>query len=150
MSGVILVRADPPVIWLRRAGKLWVVIDGVRVGQVKQGSFARFPVEPGRHDIRVSGGGNRSKTVAVDVQDGKTCRVVAGGGEMSLLVSVVPILGILGVIPGLVFRVRVEEDEEPVARAADAASVPGAGSSNGLWWESDPKLAKRFQKHAES
>lgn len=150
MSGIVLVRAEPPSIWPLNAGNLRVLIDGVQVGQVKQGSFERFTVEPGGHDIRVAGGGNRSRTVAVDVPDGGTCRVVAGGGATSFLVAVLPVLAVLGVIPGLIFSLRVEEDEALAERGADAAAVPGAGSSNGLWWESDPRLAKRLRNRAGS
>jgi hypothetical protein len=129
---------------LRRAGKLEVVIDGDKVGPVRQGEVAEFTAEPGPHTVRVSGGGSRSNTVAVTVAEGETCRLVTSSTGLSVVGAIVPVLGlVLGLVPGSIFRLRAHA-KRPATAPAPAARA-GEGSANGLWWESDPVLAKRFR-----
>jgi hypothetical protein len=135
---------------LRRAGKLNVVVDGRKAGTVKQGEAAEFAVEPGPHTVRVSAGGSRSRTVAVTVAEGETCRLACTGTGLGVAAAVVPLLGlILGLIPGLVFRLGIHPPRPaptPPPDDADTGTGTGTGASNGLWWESDPALAKRLRK----
>lgn len=150
MAGVVAVWAEAPP--LRRAGKLNVVIDGHRVGPVRQGEAAEFTVEPGAHTVRVTAGGSRSNAVAVTVTDGETCRIASSSTGLGAVAAVVPLLGlILGWIPGLIFHLRTHDprpapEPEPALEPAGPVSDGDAGGSTGLWWESDPVLAKRYRK----
>ncbi|WP_405582162.1 hypothetical protein [Streptomyces sp. NBC_01190] len=146
MTGVVAVLAEAPP--LRRAGKLGVVIDGQRVGEVRQGEIAQFSVEPGSHTVRVGSGGSRSNTLTVAVHDGATCRVVNSSTGLGTAAAIVPLLGVvMALIPGVVFRLRVH-DPRPASAPAPGSREDGAatGGSVGLWWESDPVLAKRYRK----
>lgn len=146
MTGVVAVLAEASP--LRRAGKLGVVIDGHRVGEVRQGEVAHFSVEPGSHTVRVGSGGSRSNTVTVAVHAGATCRVVNAGTGLGTAVAVVPFLGVvMALVSGAVFRLRVH-DPRPASGPALGGREDGAatGGSVGLWWESDPVLARRYRK----
>jgi hypothetical protein len=146
VTGVVAVLAEAPP--LRRAGKLGVVIDGHCVGEVQQGEVAEFSVEPGSHTVRVGAGGSRSNTVTVAVHDGAACRVVNTGTGLGTAAAIVPILGVvMALIPGVVFRLRVH-DPRPASAPAPGGFEGGAGTggSVGLWWESDPVLARRYRK----
>ncbi|MGC0316007.1 hypothetical protein [Kitasatospora acidiphila] len=180
LNGTIAVYAEPPGIG--RAGKFWVVIDGVRVGRVRQGDAMRFAVAAGTHTVRVGSGDRttRSNAVAVEVAEGGESLVAARstGLKFALLVPflagvVVPRVYVLGfvvllaavfaAVPGVLFRVAVQSlpepgsagpatqpaaDGEPVAVGAAVGEAAVGGS--GLWWESDPALAKRYRKAADS
>ena len=152
MAGVVAVWAEAPPF--RSAGKLNVLIDGKKAGEVRQGQVAEFTAEEGRHTVRVRAGGSRSNSVTVTVRDDTTCRVVSTSTGLSAVAVMVPILGlVMSVVPGLVFRLR-RHHPRPAQAAAPAqttASAPGEGGASGytgLWWESDPVLAKRFRKSA--
>ncbi|GAA2827095.1 hypothetical protein GCM10010441_59400 [Kitasatospora paracochleata] len=168
MAGTIVVHAEPP--GMNRARTLAVVVDGVAVGEVRQGDTARFEVPAGTRAVRVVAKDRTgSNTVPVEVAEGRDCRVTARGtglGATLLLplvagfavppifavVTIMVVGAVLYAVPGLLFRVRAEGDAEPgpavapPGPAAAAAAEPGAG----LWWESDPALAKRFAKRSES
>jgi hypothetical protein len=146
VTGVVAVSAEAPP--LRRAGKLGVVIDGHRVGEVKQGEVAEFSVEPGSHTVRVGAGGSRSNTLTVTVHDGATRQVVHTGTGLGTVALMVPLLGaVMALIPGAAFRLRVHHPR-PASATAPAGREDGAatGGSVGLWWESDPVLARRYRK----
>ncbi|MFI9366771.1 hypothetical protein ACIG5E_37865 [Kitasatospora sp. NPDC053057] len=173
MTGTVVVHAEPPLIALRK-GWYWVVIDGVRVGGVKQGGTARFPVPAGTHTVRISAW-DRTRSNAVTVEVGEDREfLVTGRGTGSRWVLLVPSLAhyamipwyciaavmlpmyaALWAVPGLMFRVRAVGDSalpsaEP-ARPAEPADPAGKEhGGNGLWWESDPALAKRFRKNTAS
>ncbi|SHL67193.1 hypothetical protein [Actinacidiphila paucisporea] len=141
---VVLAEARP----FGRAGKLGVVIDGHKVGPVRQGETAEFTVEPGPHTVRVTGGGNRSNTVDITVTDGEKYRIVSSSTGLFMAAAMVPLLAlILWAFPGLVFRLRIH-DPRPVQAPApeDRASEGDMGGPTGPWWESDPVLAKRYGK----
>ncbi|SCE50958.1 hypothetical protein GA0115240_172021 [Streptomyces sp. DvalAA-14] len=143
MAGILAVLAEAPP--LRRAGNLSVVVDGHKVGPVRQGEVAEFTVEPGPHSVRVTAGGNRSNAVAVTVTDGERCRIVSSSTGLGL-VAIVPLLGlILMLIPGSIFRLRPHVQRRAPAPAGQGSSGHEGGST-GLWWESDPVLAKRYRK----
>ncbi|WP_327289503.1 hypothetical protein [Streptomyces sp. NBC_01198] len=143
MAGVVAVWAEAPP--LRKAGKLGVVIDGQRVGEVRQGEAAEFSVEPGSHTVRVAAGGSRSNTLTVSVDEGATCRLVNKSTGLSVAAAIVPVLGlVMMVCPGLVFRLRVHDPRPVSAPVTGGAPAPAAAA--GLWWESDPVLAKRYGK----
>jgi hypothetical protein len=143
VAGVVAVWAEAPP--LRRAGRFTVVVDGHKVGLVRQGEVAEFPVEPGPHNVWVTGGGSRSNTVTVTATDGETCRVVSSSTGLSMLALLPPVGLLLALIPGAMYRLRAHNPRP----AAAAAAPPGGGSPSGLWWESDPVLAKRFRKGDE-
>ncbi|MBM9437221.1 hypothetical protein [Actinacidiphila bryophytorum] len=146
MAGLIVVFAEAPPFG--RAGKLGVVIDGHKVGPVRQGETAEFAVESGPHTVRVAGGGSRSNTVDVTVTDGGTCKIASSGTGLGAVATMVPLLGlVLGAFPGLVFRLRIH-DPRPAPAPVHRVSDGDAGGSTGLWWESDPVLAKRYRKDA--
>jgi hypothetical protein len=63
VAAVVVVHAEARPFG--RAGKLSVVIDGQKVGPVRQGETAEFTVEPGPHTVRVTGGGYRSNRVDI-------------------------------------------------------------------------------------
>ncbi|TQF01829.1 hypothetical protein E6W39_05605 [Kitasatospora acidiphila] len=181
MNGTIAVYAEPPGIG--RAGKFWVIIDGVRVGRVRQGDAMRFAVAAGTHTVRVGSGDRttRSNTVTVAVAEGGESLVTARstGLKFALIVPflagvVVPRVYVLGfvvllaavfaAVPGVLFRVAVQglpepspvgppappaADGEPAAVEAAVGETAAVGGS-GLWWESDPALAKRYRKTADS
>lgn len=148
MAGVVAVWAEAPP--LRKAGKLRVVIDGHRVGEARQGEVAQFSVEPGSHTVRVGAPWSWSNTLTVAVDDGATCRVVNTGTGLGTVAAFVPVLGlVMAFIPGVVYRLRPHHPRPapspaPVAREEGAAT----GRSAGLWWESDPVLAKRLRKES--
>ncbi|MFC6593869.1 hypothetical protein [Kitasatospora paranensis] len=150
MTGTLVVRAEQAL--MGRARPLGVFVDGVRVAEVVRGGVARITVEPGRHEVRTGRGRLRSNSVAVDVREGAEFVVTAFGTGYEILIAVVPVLGLLGLAPGVVLRLRAEGDDV-VPRgpgpedARDAEQGAGAG---GLWWESDPQLAKRYRKSGAS
>ncbi|MFD7081151.1 hypothetical protein [Streptomyces sp. NPDC059918] len=157
MTGTVVVRADEP--GLGRSGTWTVVVDGVVVGQVDQGTSARFPVAAGTHTVRVAAkDGTRSNTVTVELTEGRDSRVAAQGTgakaavllpllaaitvpPVYVVASIVLIGVVLRVCPGLLFRVRADG---ATAHRAVAAEEEHTGTA--LWWESDPVLAKRFRK----
>jgi hypothetical protein len=152
LNGTIAVYAKPPAIG--RAGLLWVVIDGERVGQVKQGEAGRFPVPVGPHTVRTAlWDRSRSNTVTVEVAEGKDSLVTVGSTGLRYATLLAPILGVLlYAIPGALFWVRVADVPEPAAADPVEPAVAGEQSAggSGLWWESDPALAKRFRKNADA
>lgn len=149
MAAVIMVFAEAPS--LGRAGKLGVVIDGHKVGPVRQGETAEFTVEPGPHTVRVTGRGSRSNAVNVTVTSGGTYRIVSSGTGLHVVAAMVPLFGlILWAFPGLVFRLRIHDPSPaPAPAPVDHVSDGDAGGPTGLWWESDPVLAKRYRKSGE-
>ncbi len=165
MTGTVVVYAEPP--GLRRAWTLSVVVDGVKVGHAKQGTAARFPVAAGTHTVRVTAKDRtRSNAVAVEVVEGQDFLVTARGTGLTaalllplLAVFVVPGIYVMAFVlltgalfyaaPGLLFRARADGDPElRTAQAAEPAEEEHGGT--GLWWESDPALAKRYRKGADS
>jgi len=168
MTGTVVVYAEPPGI--RRAWTFGVFIDGVKVGQVKQGTAARFPVAAGTHTFRVTAKDRTSSnTVTVEVVEGRNFLVTARGTGLTAalllpflagiavpgfyVMAVVLLTGALFyAVPGLLFRVRADGDHElrtvRDTQAAEAGEEEHSGT--GLWWESDPALAKRFRKGADS
>ncbi|MFC9328715.1 hypothetical protein [Kitasatospora sp. NPDC057015] len=163
MTGTVVVHAEPPGI--RRArGAFGVTVDGARVGQVGHGSTARFPVAAGAHTVRVTAkDGTRSNTVTVEVVEGREVLVTSRSTGLAVAI-LLPLLAGIAVpaiyavaavlltgalfhaVPGLMFRVRAEVAPElRSTRAAEPAGESG-GQGQGLWWESDPALAKRFRK----
>ncbi|MGW2377700.1 hypothetical protein [Kitasatospora sp. NPDC001683] len=168
MTGTVVVHAERPLIVLRE-GWYRVVIDGVRVGGVRQGGTARFPVPAGTHTVRLAAWDRtRSNTVTVEVAEDREFLVAGRGTGLRFAPFVVaplaraamvpwyyvvavtlPMLAALWAVPGLVFRVRAVGDcALPTARAADPADEEHGG--DGLWWESDPALAKRFRKNTDA
>ncbi len=174
MAGTIEVYAAPPGI-RRATGMFGVVVDGVRVGRVRHGGAARFQVAAGTHTVRVTAKDRtRSNTVTVEVIEGRELRITARGTGLAVA-ALLPVLAGIAVslvyvlatvlltgalfyaVPGLLFRVRVDDRGVPgTSPAADAVHALAAGSAReedaaaGLWWESDPVLAKRFRKGADS
>ncbi|MFC8448697.1 hypothetical protein [Kitasatospora sp. NPDC057223] len=178
MAGTVAVHAEPP--GLGRAGTFGVVVDGVRVGHVKQGTTARFPVAAGVHTVRVTAKDRTpSNTVTVEVLESRDTRVTARGTGLgvALLIPVlagiaVPGIYVVGfvlltgalfrVVPGLLFRVRADSDPElrtapdPTPATPAVLAVPAGDAAGeqhggtGLWWESDPALAKRFGRRSAS
>ncbi|MEU3492075.1 hypothetical protein [Kitasatospora cineracea] len=165
MTGTIVVRAEQPGIG--RAGTFGVLVDGVRAGQVRQGETARFPVPAGTHTVRVAAKdrtGSNAVTVRV-AEDGDAPVTARGTGlGVALLlpllagITVPPVYAVATMVllavvfrtvPGLMFRVRVDDPEPPAPQAPQAGAGEGSGGA-GLWWESDPALAKRFRKAADS
>ncbi|MGW6685526.1 hypothetical protein [Streptomyces sp. NPDC054961] len=165
MSGTIVVRAEQP--GLGRAGTFDVVVGDVTVGRVGQGAAARFPVAVGTHTVRVVGKDrSRSNTATVDVAEGQDVLVTAQGTGLKAAVLlpllagisvpaiyVVASIAVIGAlfyaVPGLLFRVRTDRDAEP-ATTGDARTPEEEHSGTGLWWETDPALAKRLRKNAAS
>jgi len=149
VTAVVTVLAEAPPFG--KAGKLGVVIDGHKVGPVRQGEIAQFTVEPGLHTVRVTGGGSRSNAVEITATDGGEYRMVSSGTGLGVVAAVVPLLGlVLWAFPGLVFRLRTH-DPRPVPAPAPAPVdqvSDGAAGQTGLWWESDPVLARRYRKSA--
>lgn len=170
MTGTILVYAEPAVF--RRAGTLGVIVDGVKAGRVRQGTAARFPVAAGTHTVRVAARGRiRSTTVTVEVPEGRDSLVTARGTGLAVALLLPPVAGatvpgpyvmgsvlLIGVLfnafPGLLFRVRADGAPEPRTARDDRTARDRAGDEEnggtGLWWETDPALAKRFRKGAGS
>ncbi|MFJ9776729.1 hypothetical protein ACIRVF_36775 [Kitasatospora sp. NPDC101157] len=169
-TGTVVVHAESPVVALRR-GCYWVVIDGVRVGTVRRGATARFPVPAGTRTVRIAARDrSRSNTVSVEVGEDREFLVTSRstGLVYALLVpplapvAMVPayyvfaLLLLMGAVfwavPGLLFRLRAVGDSAlPAARAAGPAEPAGEEQGGtGLWWESDPALAKRFRKNGTS
>jgi hypothetical protein len=162
MTGTVVVYAEPPM--LRRAGTFGVAVDGVEVGKVKQGSAARFPVAAGTHTVRVlAKDRSRSNAVTVQVVEDRAFVVTARSTGLQIAVLLPLLAGIAvprvyvmaGVlligalfyaVPGLVFRVRADGD--PERRTVQPAEA--APAETGLWWESDPALAKRYRKRADA
>ncbi|WP_330460645.1 hypothetical protein OIB37_29460 [Streptomyces sp. NBC_00820] len=166
MTGTIAVYAEPPR--LRRGGTFKVAIDGVTVGQVRQGDAARFPVAAGRHTVRVlAKDRTRSNTVTVDVAENQDFLVttrstglmvatllpfLAGAAFPHLYVigAVLLIAAVFYAVPGLLFRVRADGDTERRASRASGETADELPNGSGLWWESDPVLAKRYRKDSAS
>ncbi|MCX4751350.1 hypothetical protein OG455_38615 [Kitasatospora sp. NBC_01287] len=150
MAGILFVRAEAPS--LKRAGVLGVFVDEVKVGEVRQGGAARFTVEAGPHTVRTRARGGRSNAVAVEVAEGAELALTSFSTGLSLLTAVLPVLGPLSQIPGLVFRLRAEgEDVAPRRPSAEAEEDAVYDDGSGRpWWESDPKLAKRYGKSTAS
>ncbi|MBF9068951.1 hypothetical protein [Streptacidiphilus fuscans] len=146
MAGEMVIRAEAPP--LRTASVLGVLVDGERVGEVKQGSLARFPLDAGSHTVRVTAKGGRSNDVVIEMPEEGAYRVQVTSTGMSLLVGILPFLYVVfGFVPGLLMRVvaqGVVAEGTPSQAAAEAVD-PGEAAPNGLWWQADPKLAKRFQ-----
>nr|WSX51381.1 hypothetical protein OG409_22035 [Streptomyces sp. NBC_00974] len=161
MTGTIVVRAEQP--GLGRPGTFGVVVGKVTVGRVDQGTTARFPVAVGTHTVRVVGKDrSRSNTATVEVAEGQDVLVTAQGTGLKAAVllpllagiSVPPIyvvasIALIGAlfyaVPGLLFRVRTDRAAEPVP-TGDAGTPQEEHGGTGLWWETDPALAKRFRK----
>ncbi|MEU4115529.1 hypothetical protein AB0F71_13650 [Kitasatospora sp. NPDC028055] len=179
MTGTVVVHAESPVFGLTRH-TFGVVVDGVRVGTVRQGDTARFPVPAGTHAVRLATGDlTRSNTVSVQVGEDREF-LVAGRGTGLGFAVLVPALApfamvpwtyvvavmaltaaVLWAVPGLLFRVRAvgdsflpsgpgDEHTGPAGSDGSAGSAEEEGAGAGLWWESDPALAKRFRKSAGS
>ncbi|MFF9641471.1 hypothetical protein [Kitasatospora aureofaciens] len=175
MAGTVVVHAEPPVIALRR-GWYRVVIDGVRVGGVRQGGTARFPVSAGTHTVRIAAW-DRSRSNAVAVEVGEDREFLVTGRSTGFLYAplvvgplahyatvawyciaalTLPMYAALWAVPGLLFRLRAVGDcalppARPTGPAADRAGpAVGEDGGAGLWWESDPVLAKRLRKDAAS
>ncbi|GAA2093726.1 hypothetical protein GCM10009759_20690 [Kitasatospora saccharophila] len=165
MTATVVVRAQQPGIG--RAGTFGVVVDGVRVGWVRQGESARFPVAPGPHAVRITARDRTgSNTVTAAATEGREVRVTARGTGLGIAL-LLPLLGGIAVppvyvvativllavvfrtVPGLMFRVRVDDAPEPRSTAAPRVAAEEAEGA-GLWWESDPALAKRFRKASGS
>lgn len=167
MTGTVVVHADQP--GLGRAGTLSVVIDDVTVGQVEQGGTARFPTAVGTHTVRVVGKDRtRSNTVTVESAEGQDFLVTAQGTGLKAAVLLPLLAGIsvpglyvvgcmllIGVlfyaVPGLLFRVRAVGG--PGLRNAEGVRAEEAAEAHagaGLWWETDPALAKRFRKSSDA
>lgn len=149
MAGTVMVWAEAPP--LRRAGRLAVVIDGVRAGLVRQGEVEVFTVEPGAHTVRVGRAGTRSNTVSIEVAEGGTHRLANYSTGLDTAGAFLLPLALLGLIPGLVFRLQVQERRPEPAPAPASPAGPAATSTaaaNGLWWESDPVLSKRYKTAA--
>ncbi|MFD9128273.1 hypothetical protein [Kitasatospora sp. NPDC059571] len=124
MTGTILVHAEPA--GLGRAGVLGVVVDGVAVGEVRQGGAARFAVAAGTHTVRVTTMDRaRSNTVTVELTEGQEFVVTVRGtglaiavllpvvtvtaAPVALVLGAIVLLGVLLVaLPGLLFRVRAD------------------------------------------
>ncbi|MFD5462931.1 hypothetical protein ACFWIQ_08885 [Kitasatospora sp. NPDC127059] len=170
MTATVVVHAEPPLFALRR-GCYGVEIDGVPVGRVKQGTLARFPVPAGLHTVRLATWDRtRSNTVTVEAGEGREFLLTGRGTGLRFAFlalplarfTVLPWYGVAAVlllmgavfwaVPGLLFRLRVVGDSAlpgagPARPAEPAEEEQGA---NGLWWETDPALAKRFRKDAAS
>ncbi|WP_371614093.1 hypothetical protein [Streptomyces sp. NBC_00454] len=161
MTGTVVVRAEQP--GLGRAGAFSVVVDKMTVGRVDQGTTARFFVAVGTHEVRVTGRDRtRSNTVTVDVAEGQDVLVAAQGTGLKAAI-LLPLLAGISVpafyvvatilltgalfyaVPGLLFRVRVFGGAE-LRSTQDVPGVEEEQSGTGLWWETDPALAKRFRK----
>lgn len=101
--------------------------------------------------MRITGGGSRSNAVDVTVTDGGEYRIVSSSTGLGVAAAMVPLLGlILWAFPGLVFRLRIHDPRPaPAPVPVDHVSDGDAGGPTGLWWESDPVLAKRYRKTAE-
>ncbi|MDJ0384546.1 hypothetical protein [Streptomyces sp. G-G2] len=56
---------------------------------------------------------------------------------------------LLRTIPGLLFRVRADGNPD-LTNTMGVQAAEGEHSGTGLWWETDPALAKRFRKNSES
>lgn len=150
MTGTIAVLAEKPP--LRRAGRLNVVIDGTKVGEVRQGELAEFAVEPGTHTLAVKAGPSRSNTLDVALAEGETYRAISFSTGLTWI-HVVPLAGlVVGLFPGTYFRLRPPPPRPvPPAQPPDGRSEAGSGSAaDGLWWESDPALAKRFRNETRT
>lgn len=148
MAGFVLIRTEEPS--LKRAAWLNVVIDDTTVGKVKQGGSAVFPVEPGRHSLRVSARGGRSNTMAIEVPEDGECRVRAFDTGYALLTAIVPVLSFIAAVPGLIHRVRTDDDTAAAPAPIATYEESIAESPAGLWWESDRALAKRIRKNTPS
>lgn len=166
LTGTVVVRAEQP--GLGRAGTFGVTVDRVTVGQVAQGTTARFPVAVGTHTVRVTGKDRtRSNTVTVKVAEGHDVLVTAQGTGLKAAVLLPLLAGIsvpalyvvasillLGAlfyaVPGLLFRVRTTAGGGTDLRSTPSTpATEPAPAGTGLWWESDsvdPALAKRFRK----
>ncbi|MFD7640827.1 hypothetical protein ACFV4P_09240 [Kitasatospora sp. NPDC059795] len=164
MAGTVVVRAEQSGIG--RAGTFTVLVDGEPVGRVRQGDVARFPAAAGTREVRVTSK-DRTRSNALTVQVGEdsdtsiTARSTGLGYALFLPVvagfTVPPIYAVttvflLGAVfylaPGLMFRLRA--DPEPLAALPAPAGAAEEGGGSGLWWESDPALAKRFRKDADA
>ncbi|MFE3876007.1 hypothetical protein ACFXPX_16635 [Kitasatospora sp. NPDC059146] len=174
MTGTVVVHAESPLVALVK-GSYGVVIDGVRVGRVRQGAVARFPVPAGTHAVGLTvWDGTRSNAVTVEVGEDREFLLSGRGtglGYAFLLpvlartvlpwyytvVALLLMLAAVRAVPGLTLRLRAVGDsylpavhgDEP-AGPAEGESAEGEGAGNGLWWESDPALAKRLRKSAGS
>ncbi|MFF2078012.1 hypothetical protein ACFVXG_25050 [Kitasatospora sp. NPDC058162] len=170
MTGTVVVHAERPFLALWR-GSFGVEIDGVRVGSVRQGALARFPVPAGVHTVRLAAWDRtRSNTVAVEVGEDREFLVTARGSGLRFAFAALPLAraaqipwyyvsavalamaAVFWAVPGLRFRVRAVGDSYlPADRTAESAGLPEEEhGGNGLWWESDPALAKRFRKDTAS
>ncbi|MFJ3641563.1 hypothetical protein ACIPRD_17620 [Streptomyces sp. NPDC090108] len=170
MTGTIAVYAHPPRF--RRGGVFAVAVDGVTAGHVRQGEAARFPVTPGTHTVRIlAKDRTRSNTVTVDVVEGRDFLVTTRSTGLIAGFLIPLVLGfsfpyaytlgallLLGAacwaVPGLLFRVRAEGVHERRTARSDTGTGTPAGNDapagNGLWWESDPVLAKRIRDRSGS
>ncbi|MFD7450612.1 hypothetical protein [Kitasatospora sp. NPDC059827] len=170
MTGTVVVHAESPVFGLTRH-TFGVVVDGVRVGAVRQGDTARFPVQAGARAVRLATRDlSRSNTVTVEVGEDREFLVAGRGTGLGFavlvpalapfamvpwpyVVAVILLMGVtLWTVPGLLFRVRAVGDSYLPAVHGDESAGPAEEESvgNGLWWESDPALAKRLRKSAGS
>ncbi|MCG6499529.1 hypothetical protein [Kitasatospora sp. A2-31] len=142
-------------------------MDGARVGAVRQGEVAHFPVPAGTHTVQVTAKDRtRSNSVTVDVADGGQAVVTSRGTGLGValvlpllagiavpplfVVAAILLVGaVLYALPGVLFRVRAEAPAPRPVPTPPATATPGGAAEhggNGLWWESDPALAKRFAK----
>ncbi|MFJ9692489.1 hypothetical protein [Kitasatospora sp. NPDC101183] len=157
MASTIAVHAEPPKFG--RRGTFRVVVDDVLAGQVKQGETLRVPVPAGAHTVRVTAKDRvRSNTLTVQAVEGLEHVVAARGTGLHIalallvgvsvaavpwggLVAALVVAAVLYAVPGLLFRVHPVAVPQPWS-----APVPEQPQAGGLWWESDPALAKRYRK----
>ncbi|MER7848129.1 hypothetical protein ABTZ03_29775 [Kitasatospora sp. NPDC096077] len=167
MTATVAVYAEQPFLALRR-GTFGVEIDGVPVGGVRQGTVARFPVSAGTHTVRLTAWDrSRSNPVAVEVAEDREFLVTGRGTGLGFAFLVLPLaraamvpwyyvapVGLLMIavfwsVPGLLFRLRAVGDSA-LGEAREAGPAEQEPDGNGLWWESDPALAERLRKNADS
>ncbi|MFG2821916.1 hypothetical protein ACGFX4_21125 [Kitasatospora sp. NPDC048365] len=170
MTGTIVVHAEAPRIG--RAGTLLVTIDGTPAGDVRQGHTARFPATAGTHRVRVhTKDRTSSNVITANVTDEQECLLRARGTGLGHTVFLVPLAGLvtpplftvltvllfavlLQTVPGLLFRLRHDEtataSADPDPGSGSDSAGDGESNSTGLWWESDPVLAKRYRKDSGS
>ncbi|SEL84852.1 hypothetical protein [Streptacidiphilus jiangxiensis] len=156
--------------------KLWVVIDGLQVAEVdRRVGHLRMPLPVGQHTVRVGRALARSNAVTVEVAEGGLVRLGARSlplvslgyalagyvvGILAISVSMPAgallfalLVGVDWGVPGIYWRLRASTGpagpSPASAEAAEdrwAAQLESVSAANGLWWESDPRFAKRFGK----
>ena len=109
---------------LDRGAEFAVVLDGVRVGQIRAGGAARFHVDEGLHDMRVEHPWGSSDTVSFRVAD-------AHGARFRSRMKLRHWWGVLAVIQFPAHRPAVVEIERIDGSAIE--SVSSGGSRPGFW-----------------